>query len=163
MKRRVRAKRLGARLGLHVFRTGIMPAAQFGVATSYPTKTTISGMRTAASSTLGSAKGSSVTARLAIRQCDPAYDLAVKVIKTLVNAVWDQQVEGAVMAAAWRRAQGHEANHHSKSAQFGAAGAFAAALKQVGWTAPAYNVVITRLGSPLNLNEVDPKTVLRFL
>ena len=135
MERRVRAKRLGSRLGLHVFRTGIIPAAQYGVATSYSAKAIIAGKRIAASHVLGPSKGSSVTARLAIHQCDPAYDLTVKVIKTWVHAVWDQQVESSVMAAAWRRAQGHVVGQ--KLAPRGAVGAFATALKQVGWSAPA--------------------------
>ena len=87
------------------FPFGVFSAANYGAAAAYPGKGTISQMRSAAAKLLGPAKGSSVKARLAINQCDPARDLVVKVVKTWVDAVWDRQLEPGVMNTAWKRAK----------------------------------------------------------
>ena len=87
----------------------------------------------------------------------------MKVVKTGVGAVWDQQVERTVMAAAWRRAKIQGIGSLLESTLCGAVGAFCVALKQAGWSAPAFNVVLTRQGHHLHLNNVDPKTVMRHL
>ena len=41
VKRRVRARRLGARLGSRIFRTGILPASNYGASIPYPLKRTL--------------------------------------------------------------------------------------------------------------------------
>ena len=163
VKRRIRARRLGARLGMRVFRTGILPASSYDSTVAYPGKGTLAQMRVAAAAVLGLTKGISVTARLAIHQCDPARYLAMRAIKTWVDAVWDQQVEATVMSSAWRRAKNRFESSAMTPSACGAAGAFLIAIKQVEWASPAYNVLITRQGQPLRLETVDPKTVLRHL
>ena len=94
---------------------------------------------------------------------DPAKDLTVEVVKTWADAIWDRQVEATVMSAAWVRAKGRNESRGPTAQACGAAGAYVAALKQVGRTSQAYNVVVARQGHPLRLDTVDPKTVLRHL
>ena len=82
VKRRVRARRLGARFGTGIFRIGMLLAATYGAIVAYPCKATLSQMRSAAAAMLGPSQGASVTARLAINLCGPGRDLLVKTIKT---------------------------------------------------------------------------------
>ena len=157
MKRRIRARRLGRKLGHHVFRTGIMPATVYGSTVTFPAVGVLKNMRSAASRMLGGAKGASATARLAVNRCDPGYDLACKSVINWASAIWDQLIDTDVMEAAWR--------HASKlnQAARGAAGSFHAALRLVGWRAPSHSVVITRSGAALNLAVEAPRTVSRYL
>ena len=87
----------------------------------------------------------------------------VKVTQTWVDAFWDHQVEASVMAAAWRHAKSQGASVPSKATARGVAGAYCSALQQVGWSSLAFNVVHTRQATPLHLDVVTPKTVLRHL
>ena len=67
------------------------------------------------------------------------------------------------MSAAWMRAKNRSETRGPTARACGEAGSYIAALKQVGWTLPAYNVVVTRHGHLLHLFSIDPKTVLRHL
>ena len=73
---------MGRRLGHHVYSTGVLPATTYGASIAYPPASAITQMRTTASRLLGTTKGSSVTARLAINRCDPEKELVAKAINT---------------------------------------------------------------------------------
>ena len=70
--RRHRVVRLGRKLGGHVFRTGLQPAALYGASVALPRLSTIRDMRRAAARTMGPLSGRSVIARLAVSKCDPS-------------------------------------------------------------------------------------------
>ena len=103
--RRNRAVRLGRRLGLHVFRTGLHPAALDVASVAIPKLSTINDLRRSCARTMGSLTGRSVSARLSIAGCDPSFDAIKRAIMSLVNAIWDNCSLHGTMTRAWMHAQ----------------------------------------------------------
>ena len=163
-KRASRVIRLGRRLGRHVFRTGLAPAAMYGSVVAMPKRGTLSDMRRVAARAVGPTKGRSTAARLAINKCDPAWTVINRTVMQWASAVWDAAMCPRVMQHAWRYAlrRAIETGKPSISAG-GAAGALIDAVSQVEWRMPSYNSVRTREGIVLLLDQVPPRTVFRFL
>ena len=162
--RTARTIRLGRRLGAHVFSTGLKPAVLYGSSVAIPNATVVKHMRRAAGKVIGPMKGRSLIARLAVNLCDPCWDTIRKPISAWVDAVWDQRLPAVKMKRAWLF------GHHQVmgalrplAAAGGAAGAFFAAIRRVGWTSQSNDAVKTLDGTVLRLSEVAPKTTLRFL
>ena len=159
-----RAVRLGRRLGGHVFRTGLQPAALYGASVAIPSIGIVRGMQRAAARTVGPLSGRSVTARLATARCDPAYEAARRPIAAWVNAIWECSFLHPKMARAWMHAQSVVAGSLRPSISAGgSAGSLLAALRRVGWVAPAFKWIKTLDGSMLDLTAVAPRTVMRYL
>ena len=162
--RRTRVARLGRRLGRHIFKTGLKPAALYGSSVTAMNLGTVRSMRKEAGRALGRVQGRSLTARLAVNQCDPGWDAAKNPIMAWVNEVWNAQVPVRTMQRAWM--QGvitSRSTTRPHSAAGGAAGSYLAAILAVGWKTPSFDSVVTLDGTVLSLSQVDPKTVLRFL
>ena len=163
-RRASRVIRLGRRLGRHVFRTGLAPAAMYGSVVAMPKRGTISDMRRAAARAIGPTKGRSIAARLAVNKIDPAWTVINRTVMIWASAIWDAAVCPRIMQHAWRYAlrRAIETGRPSISAG-GAAGALIDAVSQVEWRMPSFNSLRTREGTILLLDQVPPKTVFRFL
>ena len=162
--RRARTVRLGRRLGKRVFATGLKPAVLYGSTVAALGAGTITAMRRAAGRAIGKSRGRSLTARLAVNQCDPGWDAVRGPIMAWANEAWLQRIPTRTMQRAWMH--GHLQVHRSSRPHVsagGAAGSFFAAIQAVGWRSPAHDVVITIDGTQLALNLEAPKTVERYL
>ena len=162
--RRKRAVRLGRRLGVHIFRTGLHLAALYGASVAIPRLSTIRDLRRSTARTMGSLSGRSVTARLAITCGDPSFDATDRVVMAWVNAVWDCRSLHNTMARAWVHDEATVFASKRLSQFVGRfAGSFVAALLRVGWRTLAFNHVRNIDGSLLDLIVAAPRTVLRHL
>ena len=162
--RRARTVRLGRRLGKRVFATGLKPAVMYGSTVAALGAGTITAMRRAAGRAISKSMGRSLTARLAVNQCDPGWDAIRGPIMAWTNETWLQRIPALTMQRAWMH--GHIQVHRSSRPHVssgGAAGSFFAAIQAVGWRSPAFDVVITVDGTHLALNREAPKTVERYL
>ena len=162
--RRARTQRLGRRLGKRVFSTGLKPAVMYGATVAALGAGTIAAMRRSAGRALGKIRGRSLTARLAVNQCDPGWDAVRGPIMAWTTEAWTSRVPRRTMQRAWMQGQitvNRSSRHHMSSG--GAAGAFFTAINAVGWRSPAYNVVITADGTSIDLSQEAPRTVERFL
>ena len=159
-----RVKRLGRRLGKHVFTTGLRLAVLFGASVAAPRLSTIKAMRRAAGRTIGRMKGRSLTARLAVNDCDPAWDTLQAPILAWVRAVWDGRIPRRTLFRAWLHGRVvAQKPVRPLAAAGGAAGAFVALLKRIGWSSSSFDTVTTSEGITLSLDTVAPKTVERYL
>ena len=162
--RRARVARLGRRLGRHIFRTGLKPAALYGSSVTALNLGTVRSMRKEAGQAFGGIQGRSLTARLAVNQCDPGWDAAKNPIMAWVNEVWTAQVPARIMQRAWMQGiTTSTSTNRPHSSAGGAASTYLAAIFAVGWKAPSFDSVVTLDGTVLPLSQVDPKTVLRYL
>ena len=102
--RRSRVARLGRRLGRHVFKTALRPAALYGSTVASLNLGTIRSMRREAGKAMGKAQGRSLTARLAVNQCDPGWGATKNPIMAWINEVWTGQVPSYTLqrACGWR-------------------------------------------------------------
>ena len=163
-QRRVRAARLGRRLGGHVVRTGIQPSVLYGSSVALPNLGVTRGLRRLAARVIGPTSGRSVTARLAVGRCDPALQAVKATMYAWFRAVWDCEHLHGSMARAWLFAQSAVAMSKRPSMSAGgAASSFIAALSRVGWRSPSYHSVITRDGTTVDLLAVAPRTTLQYL
>ena len=162
-KKRARVQKLGRRLGAHVFKTGIQPAALYGASVAVPKLGVVRSMRRTAARTIGEVQGRSVTARLTIHRCDPAVEAIKRPAMAWVNAIWDSQVPVSVMQRAWMQAHIIVARSLRPSMSAGGVAGSLAAIQRIGWTSPSYDSVRTEEGAVLNLSVIAPKTVFRFL
>ena len=162
--RRARTVRLGRRLGKRVFATGLKPAVMYGATVASLGRGNIVAMRRAAGKAIGKMQGRSLTARLAVNQCDPGWDAVRGPVMAWTAEAWCCRIPVRTMQRAWMQAQlgvNRSSRHHMSSG--GAAGAFFTALNTVGWKSPSYNLVITLDGSTLDLTEQAPRTIERYL
>ena len=90
--RRARMLRIGRRLGAHVFKTAVSPAALYGSSAAMPRLETVKSMRRDAARAFGPVQGRSITARLAVNRCDPALTVVSKPIAAWAQAVWDARI-----------------------------------------------------------------------
>ena len=109
-------------------------------------------------------RGRSLTARLAINQCDPGWDALKGPILAWATQVWIGRVPKHTMQRAWMHAQARvSSSYRPQAAAGGAAGTYMAALRRVGWASPAYNVIRTLDGTLLSVDQEAPKTIIRYL
>ena len=158
------AARLGRRLGRHVFRTGLSPAATYGSVVAMPKRGTMVQMRRAAARAIGPVKGRSTAARLAVNKLDPTWTVISRTVMQWASSIWDASTSPQLLQHAWRYAlrRAIETGKPSVSAG-GAAGAMIDAISQVDWPMPSYNSVKTIEGTILLLDRVPPRTLIRFL
>ena len=162
--RRNRVVKLGRKLGGHVFRTGLQPAALYGASVALPRLSTIRDMRRSAARTMGPLSGRSVAARLAVSKYDPSCEAVKRAIMAWVNARWDCPNLHANMARAWMQAQiTVSASKRPSASVGGSASSFVAALLRVGWRTLGFSSVMTLGGTLLDLTLTAPRTVLRYL
>ena len=164
VKRASRTARLGRRLGRHVFRTGLAPAVTYGSVVAMPKRGTLLQMRRAAARVIGPIKGRSMAARLAVNKVDPAWTVISRTVMQWAGSIWDATMCPQLLQHAWRYAlrRAIETGKPSVSAG-GAAGAMIDAISQVEWHMPSYNSVKTIEGTILMLDQVPPRTIIRFL
>ena len=161
--RRARTIRLGRRLGVHVFRTGLRPATMYGSTVAIPRIGIVRAMRKAAAKAISRKQARSVTARLTVHQCDPAYDAIRNPIMAWARECWTKQASAYTMKRAWMHAQTQVATSTRPSVSAGgAAGSFIAALHRLGWKSPSFETVRTREGIVLDLSQEAPRTVGRY-
>ena len=159
-----RVKKLGRRLGVHVFSTGLKPAVLYGSSVAVPRLSTLKAMRRAAGRTIRRMKGRSLTARLTVNKCDLAWDTLQAPMLAWVRAVWDCRVPRRTLFRAWLQGR-HMAEKAVRplAAAGGAAGALFASLRRIGWTSPSFDKLNTAEGTTLSLDAVAPKTLGGFL
>ena len=103
--RRVRAIRLGRRLGVHVFKSGLQPFALYGSSVAMPKLGVIKSMRRSTAKAIGPVSGRSITARLAVARCDPAFEAIKRAVWAWITEVWQSPAMRFRMARAWMQAQ----------------------------------------------------------
>ena len=162
--RRARIVRLGRRLGSHIFKTAVTPAALYGSTVEFPRIGTIKCMRRDAARSFGPLNGRSITARLAVYRADPALLAITKSVAAWASAVWDGSVTPAILQSAWKHACVRNiTSRRPNTSAGGAAGSYIAALHRIQWTSPSYDHVQTRDGTIVNLSSTAPYTVLQYL
>ena len=162
--RRARVMRLGRRLGTHIFRTAVTPAALYGSSVAMPRLGTERSMRRDAARAFGPLRGRSITARLAVNRCDPAQQIVSKPIAAWCQAVWDARVSTDTLQSAWKYASCRmiQSGRPSVSAG-GAAAAFISAIRRIHWSSPAFDHVRTRDGTVINLTATAPYTAMQMV
>ncbi len=163
-ERQRRILRMPKAAAVRVNRTGSQPAAMYGTAVSGMNSAFMKELRSDAAMAYGEVRGRSATTRLLVRKADPALAHYVKVVKMWATTVWTSRVPLDRMRSAWVHAQatvGIADSPHGSTT--GGAGVLVAALRDVGWTFPSPTVLGTADGELLDLTEVCPKTVVKYL
>ena len=168
-----RAKRVGGRAGGRVAATGFAPSVTYGVNVTGMTDGLLASLRALIGQARGSCRGRSTSARLAMEGVDPGVKVVVGPLMQWVDAWWDKLVQEGTMRKAWRYAVvnvGMAARPNAKVR--GGAGAMMAALRRVGWSAPAPDAMRTREGIVLyfgnghggeGTQRTDPRSARRWM
>ena len=162
--RRARAIRLGRGLGVHAYKTAIVPAAVYGSSIALPTLGTSRALRREVARAMGPLLGRSIVARVTVARCDPEYTIVKKAVFPWLQAVWERRIDSETMVSAWKQA--HIATGLSTRPSVSAGGAasgYIAALRRVGWKSPAWDHLMTMQGTLLDLSITDPRTVMKYL
>ena len=131
-------------------------------------------MRRITARAYGPTRGRSIVARLTLENADPANKVVVgKQVGFWVEAVWDKLVPEEILRDAWKLAFKTVAmSTRPQAAVAGGAGAFWAALRRIGWTAPTIDtirindgtVLYFGQGNPPNGTEpVDPRALKKYI
>ncbi len=163
-ERQRRILRMPKAAAVRVNRTGSQPAAMYGTAVSGMNPAFLRELRSDAAMAYGEVRGRSSTARLLIRNADPALAYYTKVVKMWATTVWTSRVPLDYLRNAWVHAQatvGIADSPHGSTT--GGAGVLVAALRDVGWTFPSPTVFGTADGELLDLTNTCPKTIVKYL
>ncbi len=154
---------LGIKAGLHVFRTGGVPALTHGASVYGVPSHQIRATQQHAADISGIKWGRSVSARLQVTHTDPASKFLLPSLQNWAGAVWESDPPVEVMEAAWRiGSRTVLAKQDPAAASTGPASAYLAVLFRVGWRAPAWHSVCTRMGYVLDLRLECPHTVTKY-
>ena len=160
-----RSRRLGGRAAATIGRTALVPAIAYGTACTAMPKGLLSGIRGAMATMSGSVRGRSVTARLALRRCDPVFPVVLSPLWAWWRAAWEGTLPVDILEAALRGAtKAMESSRHLKhSAVEGGAGAFLSALERVRWKIVGPRRFLLANGTSFELGrDGDPKMAMRL-
>ena len=154
---------MGRRLGSHIVPSAVIPAALYGSSVALLRIGTVKALRRNAARAFGPIQGWSVTARLAVHNCDPALEVIGKPIAAWASAIWDHRIPRSTMCSACRFACRTLTSSRPSVAIGGPAGAYMAALGRMNWTSLAPDCVRTLDGTILKLSATAPYTILQYL
>ena len=159
--RAARMKRMGARGGTHMLKTGGVPALRFGVIKDGATKGMISKVRKLAGTMRGKTKRRSLFARLTLTKYDPGSDLILAPLVAWAKGLWDNLVPKTAMKEAWTHGLGTVGLSTDCGKVYGAAGAAVIAINRLGWKFSRFDAVTTRSGTVLSLRAVSVTTLVK--
>ena len=160
-----RCKKIGKQAALHVSRTALVPSISYGIECTGLASGALKDLRGVVARLAGPLNGRSVTARLAMWNCEPAYATVLAPLKAWWKACWRgslpmQVLEAALQGAAAAVEMSGRLEHSNVS---GGAGAYLSSLKRIGWHARGSNAVVTEQSIILTLGgNCDPKMLLRL-
>ena len=157
-KRVARYKQLGKRAARHVVRTGAGPGLRYGASSHGITNTALKAVRFFSCGALGSMRGRSCFARLALTGYDVGALMAVDPIVQWSNAFFDKLVPLGELQATWKRAiVDVTAALRPFSNVAGSAGAYAASVGRLGWRMPSYRHLLLTNGTLIAIDSIAPK------
>ncbi len=171
--RKQRILALGKAAAPRVFQAGGVRSVAYGASSTGMSDEIFQGIRSLAARTFGKVAGRSVTARLLAEGADCGLTIIAEAVGDWTRAVWSKLLDASVFEDSWRLAVVEvAASSRPNAAVAGGAGAFIAALKRIGWTAPSYDTVRTRDGTVLSFGSrgdlrdgqvtADPYAVLKW-
>ncbi len=172
-ERRERAARMGRPIEQAIISSAVIPSIIYGNTITGITDNMCSTMRAMVASAFGPTAGRSTSVRLLLEEADPVFIVVARPIMQWISAVWDGSIEVRHMADAWKLAAMEVgASARPNSAVTGGAGAYWAALRRVGWTAPTHDTIkmqddaIVFFGAratPQGTQAMDPSTIKHYL
>ncbi len=148
----------------HVDKTGFRPMQVYGSAVTGITPQFMQELRTGAARAHGALGGRSISVRLAAYKDDPALQYYEKVLFYWASTLWSGRVPDAMLKDAWMLAHATVSLAARPSlATVGGTGVLMAVLREIGWASPNFHSLITCDGTVLNMKEICPRTVLRYL
>ncbi len=159
-----KVRTFGKKAARHVVRTGIVPSFSHASRVHGSTDEEIKKLQRMYAGAGDTVLGRSLVVRLAVLGFDPGQELAIGPILEWAKAVWEASPDHDVLELAWRRALptvGLAAR--PSTAALGPAGAMVAACRRLGWDVPAATVLRDRLGVLLDLTDICPRTVEKYL